>query len=85
MTEAGYPDIQGDGWLGVPATTPKDIVTSRCRTKERLAMIGFDPVASTPEEFATRIRVEIVLAGQGRPGEPHQCAVRRLRWPAGLG
>ena len=29
--------------------------------KERLATLGYDPVASTPEEFATRIRVEIAM------------------------
>jgi tripartite-type tricarboxylate transporter receptor subunit TctC len=27
--------------------------------KERLAALGYDMVASTPEEFATRIKVEI--------------------------
>jgi len=76
MAEAGYPDIQGDGWVGVlvPARTPKDIVTllhdeiakviALPDIKERLTMIGFDPVASTPEEFAARIRVEIELWGK---------------------
>jgi tripartite-type tricarboxylate transporter receptor subunit TctC len=76
MTEAGYPDIQGDSWVGVlvPAKTPKDIVTllhdeivkmlAPPDMKERLAMIGFDPVASTPEEFDARIRAEIELWGK---------------------
>ena len=29
MTEAGFPDIEGDSWVGVlvPAKTPKDVVT----------------------------------------------------------
>jgi tripartite-type tricarboxylate transporter receptor subunit TctC len=75
MAEAGYPDIQGDGWVGVlvPARTPKDIVSllhdeiakviALPDIKERLTMIGFDPVASAPEEFAARIRVEIELWG----------------------
>jgi tripartite-type tricarboxylate transporter receptor subunit TctC len=31
--------------------------------KERLTTIGFDPVASTPEEFASRIHAEIELWG----------------------
>jgi tripartite-type tricarboxylate transporter receptor subunit TctC len=31
--------------------------------KERLTTIGFDPVASTPEEFAARIHAEIELWG----------------------
>jgi tripartite-type tricarboxylate transporter receptor subunit TctC len=75
MTEAGYPDIAGDSWVGVlvPAGTPKEIVTLLHREiakiialpdmKERLATLGFEPVVSTPEEFASRIRVEIETWG----------------------
>src|SRR5215467_1615630 len=71
MTEAGYPDIEGDSWVGVlvPAGTPKDIINLLHReivriialpdVKSRLGELGYDPVASTPEEFATRIKVEI--------------------------
>jgi tripartite-type tricarboxylate transporter receptor subunit TctC len=71
MTEAGYPQIEGDSWVGilVPAGTPADIVTLLHResanilaqpdTKERLATLGYDVVASTPEEFASRITTEI--------------------------
>src|SRR5262249_2928440 len=67
MTEAGYPDIEGDSWVGVlvPAGTPQDIVTLLHRKivrsmelpdmKERLPTLGFDAVGSTPDEFATRI------------------------------
>ena len=73
MTEAGYPDVEGDSWVGVmvPAGTPADIVAFLHRelvalialpeTKERLTTLGFDPVASTPEEFAARIKAEIAL------------------------
>ena len=73
MTEAGYPDIEGDSWVGimVPAKTPKDIVTLLHREivaiialpdiKERLVTLGFDPVASTPEEFGKRIASEIEM------------------------
>jgi tripartite-type tricarboxylate transporter receptor subunit TctC len=73
MTEAGYPDIEGDSWVGVmvPAGTPAEIVASLRReivaiialpeTRERLTTLGFDPVASTPEAFAARIRAEIAL------------------------
>jgi tripartite-type tricarboxylate transporter receptor subunit TctC len=76
MTEAGYPDIAGDSWVGVlvPAGTPKDIVSLLHREiakiialpdmKERLATLGFEPVVSTPEEFASRIRVEIESWGK---------------------
>jgi tripartite-type tricarboxylate transporter receptor subunit TctC len=71
MTEAGYPDVEGDSWVGilVPAKTPKDIIALLHREivkilalpdmKERLATLGYDPIASTPDEFATRIKLEI--------------------------
>jgi tripartite-type tricarboxylate transporter receptor subunit TctC len=71
MTEEGYPEIEGDGWVGilVPAGTPADIVAvlhnesakilAQPDMKERLATLGYDVVASTPEEFATRIKTEI--------------------------
>ena len=71
MTEAGYPDIEGDSWVGVlvPAGAAKDIINLLHReivriialpdVKSRLGELGYDPVASTPEEFATRIKVEI--------------------------
>jgi tripartite-type tricarboxylate transporter receptor subunit TctC len=71
MIEAGYPEIEGDSWVGVlvPAGTPKDIISLLNREvvkiiaapdmKARLEELGYDPVASTPEEFAARIKVEI--------------------------
>ena len=71
MTEAGYPDIEGDSWVGVlvPAGTSKDIIDLLNREvvkiiampdmEARLRELGYDPVASTPEEFADRIKVEI--------------------------
>jgi tripartite-type tricarboxylate transporter receptor subunit TctC len=71
MTEAGYPEIGGDSWVGVlvPAGTPKGIIGLLNREvvkivmapdmKARLEELGYDPVASTPEEFAIRIKVEI--------------------------
>ena len=76
MIEAGYPDIEGDSWVGVlvPAGTPKDIIALLHRRgrrhyraagiENRLIAIGFDPVASTPEEFAARIRSEIATWGK---------------------
>jgi tripartite-type tricarboxylate transporter receptor subunit TctC len=69
--EAGYPDIQGDSWVGVlvPAGTPNEIIGVLHRemvtilalpdVKERLPALGFEVVASTPGEFATRIKAEI--------------------------
>jgi tripartite-type tricarboxylate transporter receptor subunit TctC len=68
MAEAGYPDIAGDNWQAVvvPAGTPKEIIAYLHReiiialadVRERLAVLGFEPVASTPEEFAARAKVE---------------------------
>ena len=70
MIEAGYPDIAGDNWQGVvvPAGTPKEIIAflhrevvkviARPDTRERLSVLGFEPVASTPDEFARRAKVE---------------------------
>jgi hypothetical protein len=31
MAEAGYPEVEGDGWVGVlvPARTPKEIIAAR--------------------------------------------------------
>jgi tripartite-type tricarboxylate transporter receptor subunit TctC len=76
MAEAGYPQIKGDSWVGVlaPAGTPKDIIALLNReiaailaqpdVQERLATLGYDLVASTPEAFAERIRTEIDTWGQ---------------------
>jgi tripartite-type tricarboxylate transporter receptor subunit TctC len=75
MAEAGYPQIEGDGWVGVlvPAGTPKEIVGLLHReiakvialpdVVERLPTLGYYAVASTPEEFAERIKTEIELWG----------------------
>ena len=71
MAEAGYPDIKADSWVGilVPAGTPKDITALLNRSvidslgepdmKQRLAAMGYDVVASTPEEFKNRVKVEV--------------------------
>jgi tripartite-type tricarboxylate transporter receptor subunit TctC len=82
MAEAGYPDIAGDNWQGVvvPAGTPKEIIAylhreivaiiALAEVRERLAVLGFEPVASTPEEFAARAQLEFetwakVIRGSG--------------------
>jgi tripartite-type tricarboxylate transporter receptor subunit TctC len=71
IAEAGYPDLDGDGWVGVqvPAATPRDIVALLQREiaavialpdmQQRLSALGFDPVGSTGEEFATQMRLEM--------------------------
>ena len=68
--EAGFPAIAGDNWQGivVPAGTPKEVVDFLHRelvaimqlpeVKERLAVLGFEPVAGTPDEFARHARAE---------------------------
>ena len=73
MTEVGYPQIEGDSWVGilVPAGAPAEIIAVLYREstkilaqsdmKERLAALGYDLVASTPKEFATRIVAEIEM------------------------
>ena len=71
MAEAGYPQIQGDSWVGilVPAGTPKDIISLINREiakiiatpdmQGRLTELGYEPVGSSPEEFGRRIKAEI--------------------------
>ena len=75
MAEAGFPHIEANQWVGllVPAGTPKDIATSLNREivrsialaeiRERLAALGFEPVASTPEDMARQIKVEAEVWG----------------------
>jgi tripartite-type tricarboxylate transporter receptor subunit TctC len=70
MAEAGFPGIAGDNWQGVvvPAGTPREIIAflhdkivailALADVKERLAVLGFEPVASTPAEFARQARSE---------------------------
>jgi tripartite-type tricarboxylate transporter receptor subunit TctC len=73
LTESGYPGINGDSWVGIlaPAGTPRDIVSLLQREiskalslpdiKERLVSLGCDPVGSTSEEFAARIKSELPM------------------------
>jgi tripartite-type tricarboxylate transporter receptor subunit TctC len=70
IAEAGYPDLDGDGWVGilVPAGTPKEIIAMLHRevvkiiaipeVKVRLAALGFVPIGAGPEEFATQMKLE---------------------------
>ncbi|MBR1157286.1 MULTISPECIES: tripartite tricarboxylate transporter substrate binding protein [unclassified Bradyrhizobium] len=73
MSEAGFPDIVGDSWVGVlvPTGTPEKIITllhreivaviNEAETKARLMTLGYNPVASTPDEFAQLIGAELQL------------------------
>jgi tripartite-type tricarboxylate transporter receptor subunit TctC len=68
--EAGYPEIEGESWFAVvvPAGTPKEIITLLYREttkavgapamQTRLAELGYEAVASTPEEAAARFAAE---------------------------
>jgi tripartite-type tricarboxylate transporter receptor subunit TctC len=76
MMEATGRDLPADivnGFMA-PAGTPKPIIDFLHRetvkvlslpdTREKLSTMGFDPVASTPQEFAQWIRSEIVRWGK---------------------
>ena len=71
LAEAGLTDQEADTILGilVPAQTPQEIVSLLHReiaramkqpdAAEKLAALGFDAIASSPDEFAARIHKDI--------------------------
>jgi tripartite-type tricarboxylate transporter receptor subunit TctC len=71
MAESGAPDLEGDVIVGllVPAGTPRSIIDllqhevakslMRPDVEERMATLGFEPVANTPDEFAAWIKTEL--------------------------
>jgi tripartite-type tricarboxylate transporter receptor subunit TctC len=76
FAEQGVKDQEADTLTGlvVPAGTPKAIVdllqteiariVAQPDVKERLAVLGFRPIANTPEEFGKRIKAEIEKWGK---------------------
>ena len=70
VAESGYPEYDADSWNGVlaPAGTPRALVVrlnedihkvvQSARFREIMAGDGADPVVSTPEAFAERIRID---------------------------
>jgi tripartite-type tricarboxylate transporter receptor subunit TctC len=72
MTEAGYPNVEGDTWVGVlaPARTDPQIINLLHREivgilrapamGERLLELGYEAVGNSPEEFAAQISAESV-------------------------
>jgi tripartite-type tricarboxylate transporter receptor subunit TctC len=74
--EAGIPGHEGDTLTGivVPAATPKEIVdrlngeikklVALADVKEKLAALGFAPVANAPDEFGARIKTESAKWGK---------------------
>ena len=71
VAEQGFPGFAADAWYGLLTTagTPRPVVDKLYsevvrimklpESKERMANVGFEIVASTPAEFATLIREEI--------------------------
>jgi tripartite-type tricarboxylate transporter receptor subunit TctC len=71
LAEAGVPNEEADTMQGVlvPAGTPKPIVDRLNReirqamaqpdVEEKLAALGYEPVTTTPDEFAARIAADI--------------------------
>jgi tripartite-type tricarboxylate transporter receptor subunit TctC len=71
MMEAGYPEVDADTWVGVimPAGTDIRIIAflhdeivkllGVAEVKERLVNLGYEPVGSSPAEYATQIRAEV--------------------------
>jgi tripartite-type tricarboxylate transporter receptor subunit TctC len=76
MAEAGYPETKGDQWVGVfaPARTPMDVISMLNReiaksltlldVRARFAELGFVPVGSSPQEFASLIRDDMETWGK---------------------
>jgi tripartite-type tricarboxylate transporter receptor subunit TctC len=72
MTEAGYPDVEGEGWFAfiVPAGTPKEITALLHREivkaialpeiKEKMAALGFEAVGNSPDEASALFKAESV-------------------------
>jgi tripartite-type tricarboxylate transporter receptor subunit TctC len=70
IADAGYPDIAADIWTAVlvPAGTPKEYVgvlqretaklMARTDVKDRLAALGYQPVANSPDECAEYLASE---------------------------
>ncbi len=70
--EAGIDNFSVSAWYGLlaPAGTPRDIIkrlnsewikiAATAEVRENIQKIGFEPLSSTPEEFAEFIRTEIV-------------------------
>jgi len=76
MAEAGIPGQEADTMAGllVPAGTPRPVVEKITRevqrilalpdVRERIVGLGFDMVASTPDQFAAQIREEVAKWGK---------------------
>lgn len=73
IAESGYPGFEVNNWYGLvaPANTPREIVgrlnsemnamLGAGEVKERVIALGNEPAGGTPEQFAERIKKEVVL------------------------
>src|SRR5436190_514466 len=71
MAESGFPDVEGSSWAAVvvPAGTPKEIIAQLHRMiagivalpdiKERLAALGYQAIANTPDECTAFFKAEM--------------------------
>lgn len=70
MAEAGYPEIEGEGWFAfiVPTGTPKDVIDLLHREivkamalpdiQQKMEALGFQAIDTTPEQAAALFRAE---------------------------
>ena len=76
QAEAGYPGVEGESWFAVviPAGTPREIVALLNREINRiitlpdignqLAALGYEPVGTTPDDFAAQIKADMEKWGK---------------------
>lgn len=72
MIEQGFPEVEGDTWVGIfaPKGTPETVVNTinseigaflqQPEARKRLADVGFDVVNKGPAAFAAQLREELV-------------------------
>ena len=70
MAESGLPGFESETWFGLfaPAGTPKDVIARISadtaaalrspEVRDRFAAAGAEPVGSTPEQFAERVKAD---------------------------
>jgi tripartite-type tricarboxylate transporter receptor subunit TctC len=73
MIEQGFPEIEGDTWVGImaPKGTPEEVVTtinreigaylSMAEARQRLAEVGFDVVNAGPAAFGRQLVEEMAF------------------------
>ena len=76
IAESGFPGFEITSWQGLmaPAGTPKEVVAkingeavaliTSPEVRQRIAHEGADPLGSTPEQFAAKVKSEVVKWGK---------------------